>query len=277
VIVGGGAAGLAAADMTRREGYDGPVTIISADGDPPVDRPNLSKDYLAGEAQDDWMPLWPPETYTERRVELVLRRRVTSIDTASNAVVLDDGSRREYGVLLIASGADPVRLRIPGGDGPQTLYLRSFADARAIVAKARHAQHVVVIGASFIGLEVSASLRALGIAVDVVAPEQTPLERVLGADVGRFVQSLHEERGVVFHLGQTATSIDGRTVKLSEGGTLDADFIVVGVGVRPATQVAEKAGLALDRGIAVNEYLETSVPGIFRGGRRRPMAGPAHR
>jgi NADPH-dependent 2,4-dienoyl-CoA reductase/sulfur reductase-like enzyme len=250
----------------RREGYEGPVTIVSADDDPPVDRPNLSKDFLAGEAQDDWMPLWPPETYAERHVDLVLRSRVASIDPSSRSVLLDDGSRREFGALLIATGADPVKLAIPGADSRQVLYLRSFADSRAIVERARTGRHVVVVGASFIGLEVSASLRARGIAVDVVALERVPLEHVMGVEVGRFVQSLHEAQGVVFHLGHTVVSVAGRTVTLSGGGTLDADFVVMGVGVRPAVAVAEHSGLALDRGIAVNEYLETSVPGVFAAG-----------
>jgi NADPH-dependent 2,4-dienoyl-CoA reductase/sulfur reductase-like enzyme/nitrite reductase/ring-hydroxylating ferredoxin subunit len=266
VIAGGGPAGLAAADMLRREGYDGPVTMITADPDPPVDRPNLSKDYLAGEAQDDWIPLWPAETYAERHVELLRNCRVTSIDRDSKAVVLSDGSRREFGALLIATGADPVHLPIPGADGPDVCYLRSFADSRAIVEKAQGAKQVVVLGASFIGLEVAASLRARKIGVDVVAPDKVPLERVMGLEVGGFVQSLHEAQGVRFHLGQTVTSVDGRRVTLSGGGTLDADFVVMGVGVRPATELAERAGLALDRGIAVNEYLETSVPGIFAAG-----------
>jgi NADPH-dependent 2,4-dienoyl-CoA reductase/sulfur reductase-like enzyme/nitrite reductase/ring-hydroxylating ferredoxin subunit len=266
IIVGGGAAGLAAADILRRESYDGPVTMISADEDPPVDRPNLSKDFLAGEAKDEWIPLWPPETYTERQIELVLRARVSSIDPAARTVLLEDGSRREFGALLIATGADPVRLPIPGADNPDVLYLRSYADSRAIVERARTARHVVVVGASFIGLEVAASLRHRGLEVDVVAPEQAPLERVMGREVGRFVQSLHEAEGVRFHLGQTVTSVKGRTVTLSGGKTLDADFVVMGVGVKPAMALAEKSGLALDRGIAVNEFLETSAPGIFAAG-----------
>jgi NADPH-dependent 2,4-dienoyl-CoA reductase/sulfur reductase-like enzyme/nitrite reductase/ring-hydroxylating ferredoxin subunit len=266
IIVGGGAAGLAAADMLRREGYDRPVTIISADEDPPVDRPNLSKDYLAGEAQDDWIPLWPPDLYEDRHVSLRLRSRVSSIDTGSRAVLLENGARHEYGALLIATGADPVKLSIPGADSRQVLYLRSFAESRAIVERTRTAKHVIVLGASFIGLEVSASLRARGIAVDLVAPDRVPLERVMGVEVGRFVQSLHEEKGVVFHLGETVTSINGRAATLSGGSTLDADFVVAGIGVRPAIAVAEKSGLAVDRGIAVNEYLETSAPGVFAAG-----------
>jgi NADPH-dependent 2,4-dienoyl-CoA reductase/sulfur reductase-like enzyme/nitrite reductase/ring-hydroxylating ferredoxin subunit len=266
VIVGGGAAGLAAADMLRREGYDGPVTMISSDADAPVDRPNLSKDYLAGEAQEDWIPMWPAETYKERRVDLVLGRSVSAIDPRSRSVLLDDGSRREFGALLIATGADPVHLTIPGADPSQVFYLRSFADSRAIVERAKTAKRVVVVGSSFIGLEVAASLRTRKIAVDVVSQENLPLERVMGVEVGRFVKALHESHGVVFHLRQTVASVKGRSVKLSGGGEVDADFIVLGVGVRPTIALAEQAGLAMDRGIAVNEYLETSVPGIFAAG-----------
>jgi apoptosis-inducing factor 3 len=266
VIVGGGAAGAAAADMVRREGYEGPVTVVSADVDPPVDRPNLSKDYLAGEAQDDWIPLWPVESYAQRRIDLLLQRRVASIDTAARAVVFDDGSRREFGALLIATGADPVRLPLAGARRDQVFYLRSYADSRAIVERAGRAGRVVVVGASFIGLEVAAALRTRQIAVDVVAPDRVPFERTLGAEAGRFVQSLHEAHGVTFHLGQTVASIAERTVTLSGGATIDADFAVIGVGVRPDTKLAEAAGLAVDRGVLVDEHLETNVPGVFAAG-----------
>jgi len=266
VIVGGGAAGLAAADMLRREAYDGPITMISADGSPPVDRPNLSKDYLAGTAQEDWIPLRGPEFYAENRIELLLDSAVTAIDAARREVQLTGGARRAFGTLLIATGADPVRLPIPGADGPHVHYLRSFSDSKKIVGAALDARRVVVVGASFIGLEVAASLRNRNIAVDVVAPESVPLERVMGLEVGRFVQALHESHGVRFHLGQTVTQIEGRRATLSGGSTLEADFVVLGVGVRPATTIAEKAGLTVDRGILVNEYLETSVPGIFAAG-----------
>jgi apoptosis-inducing factor 3 len=266
VIVGGGAAGVAAAEMLRRQGYDNPLTLISAAADPPVDRPNLSKDFLAGEAQDDWIPLWPNDFYVEKRIELVLGRRVVSIDPAQRTVHLDDGSDRPYGSLLLATGADPVRLTISGATDGQVHYLRSFADSRILVERAATARKVVVIGASFIGLEVAASLRARGLSVDVVAPDSTPLERVMGVEVGRFVRSLHEAQGVRFHLGQTVARVDGRDVTLSGGGRLDCDFLVAGVGVKPMSAIAEQAGLAMDRGIAVNEYLETSAPGIFAAG-----------
>jgi len=265
-IVGGGAAGLAAADMLRRQAYDGPITIISADDSPPPDRPNLSKDYLAGTAQEDWIPLRPPEFYTDNRIELLLNSRVSSIDVARREVLLENGSRRSFGALLIATGAEPIHLPIPGADAPHVHYLRSFADSKAIIQKTQQAKKVVVAGGSFIGLEVAASLRTRGIAVDVVAPERVPLERVMGAELGRFIQTLHESHGVVFHLGETVKSIDGRRVATSGGSTLDADFVVMGVGVRPATALAERTGLAVDRGIVVNEYLETSAPGIFAAG-----------
>jgi NADPH-dependent 2,4-dienoyl-CoA reductase/sulfur reductase-like enzyme/nitrite reductase/ring-hydroxylating ferredoxin subunit len=266
VIVGGGAAGLAAADMLRREGFDGSIAIISADSAPPSDRPNLSKDYLAGQAQEDWIPLRSPDFYAKQHIELLLQSRVTAIDTAGRTIRLENGTQRPFGALLLATGAEPVRLRIPGADSPHVHYLRSFVDSQALVAKAQTAKHVLVVGASFIGLEVAASLRTRGIDVDVVAPGTAPLERVMGVEVGRFVQRLHEEKGVVFHLGQTVERIDGQTATLKGGATIDADFIVCGIGVSPVTALAERSGLTVDRGVVVDEYLQTSVKGIFAAG-----------
>jgi apoptosis-inducing factor 3 len=266
VIVGGGAAGLAAADVLRREGYDGPITMLSADDSAPVDRPNLSKDFLAGTAQEDWIPLRSPDFYAERRIDLVLNARVALLDTKQKYVQLEDGRRHSFGALLIATGADPAHLNIPGADTARTRYLRTFSDSRAIIAKATSAKSVVVVGASFIGLEVAASLRARGISTHVVAPDSQPLERVMGSEVGQSIRRIHEEHGVVFHLESTIGRVDGRVVTLSDGTKLDADFIVLGVGVRPAIGLAERAGLSIDRGISVNEYLETSEPGIFAAG-----------
>jgi NADPH-dependent 2,4-dienoyl-CoA reductase/sulfur reductase-like enzyme/nitrite reductase/ring-hydroxylating ferredoxin subunit len=266
VIVGGGAAGLAAADILRRERYDGPITMFSADNDPPVDRPNLSKDYLAGTAQEDWMPLRSPDFYTEQRIELMLKTRVATLEPKQKYIQLENGQRHSFDALLIATGADPVHLDIPGASGPQVFYLRTFADSRAIIANAASAKSVVVVGASFIGLEVAASLRTRGINVQVVAPEKQPLERVMGPEVGRLIRKVHEEHGVTFHLESSVSRVDGRVVTLTNGPTLDADFVVFGVGVRPSIGLAERAGLAVDRGIAVNEYLETSVPGIYAAG-----------
>jgi apoptosis-inducing factor 3 len=266
VILGGGGAGLAAADMLRREGYDGRLVMLSADDSPPSDRPNLSKDFLAGTAQEDWIPLRPPEFYTERRIDLMLGSRVSAIDAREKNLRLEGGKTLSFDALLIATGAEPVKLDIPGATDSQIHYLRTFADSRAIVAKAASAKSVVVIGASFIGLEVAASLRARDIAVHVVAPHNLPLEGVMGPEIARFILQLHERHGVVFHLGRTVKRLDGRTVTLSDATTVEADFLVLGVGVRPAIGLAERAGLAIDRGIAVSEYLETSAPGIFAAG-----------
>jgi len=266
VIAGGGAAGLAAADMLRREGYEGPLTIISADDAPPVDRPNLSKDYLAGTAQEDWVPLRSSDFYRDRKIELLLSSRISSLDTKRKIVVLENGKQIQFDALLLATGAEPIHLPIEGATDSQVQYLRTFADSKAIIARAVSAKRVVVVGASFIGLEVAASLRARGITIDVVAPENQPLEKIMGPEIGRFIRKLHEDHGVTFHLGQTVKRMDGRKVILSGGQRLEADFLVLGVGVRPTIALAEQAGLAGDRGIAVNEYLETSAPGIFAAG-----------
>jgi NADPH-dependent 2,4-dienoyl-CoA reductase/sulfur reductase-like enzyme/nitrite reductase/ring-hydroxylating ferredoxin subunit len=266
VIIGGGAAGYAAAEMLRRLAYAGRIVMLSADADPPVDRPNLSKDYLAGSAPEDWMPLQPDTYYKENGIELFLDTEVTAIDTAARKVVTANGVSFTYDRLLLATGAEPVRLDIPGAKRSHVHTLRSFADCRAIIAAAGTAKKAVVIGASFIGLEVAASLRAREIEVHVVAPEQRPMERVLGAAMGDFIRGLHEEHGVIFHLGDTASAIGEKTVDLKSGGVLDADLVVVGIGVRPRLALAEQVGLALDRGVQVNEYLETSVPNIYAAG-----------
>lgn len=266
VIIGGGAAGLAAADMLRRQGYDGPLTMISADDWPPYDRPNLSKDFLVGNAPDEWMRLRLPEFYDEQNIDLVLNSRVSALDIPRKRVQLENGQTYGFEALLIATGAEVVRLKIEGATDSQIHYLRTFADARAIVAKAASAKSVAVVGASFIGLEVAASLRTLGIAVNVIAPESQPLERVMGPEVGRMIRGLHEAQGVVFHLGETVRNFNGTTLTLTGGAKLEADFMVLGVGVRPSLVLAEQAGLATDRGIVVNEYLETSAPGVFAAG-----------
>jgi apoptosis-inducing factor 3 len=266
VIVGGGAAGNAAAEILRREAYSGRITLLSADDSLPCDRPNLSKAYLAGAASEESNILRSAEFYRDHEIDLQLRANVIAIDAGRGYVELQDGTRHAYGALLLATGAAPVKLGIPGADLPHVHYLRTLADSRALVSKAATARRAVVIGASFIGLEVAASLRARNIEVEIVGPETVPMEKILGADVGKFLRKLHEEHGVKFHLGTTASSIDGHIVTLKNGETLAADLVVVGIGVRPATSLAERAGLAIDRGVTVNEYLETSVPGIFAAG-----------
>jgi NADPH-dependent 2,4-dienoyl-CoA reductase/sulfur reductase-like enzyme/nitrite reductase/ring-hydroxylating ferredoxin subunit len=266
VIVGGGAAGLAAADTLRREGYEGSLTLISADEFPPCDRPNLSKDYLAGKAPDEWIPLRPSEYYANKHIDLVLGSRVTRLDLGQHKVELQNGKSYDYERLLLATGADPVKLAIPGATESKVFYLRTYADSRALAKAAATAKRVVILGGSFIGLEVAASLRERGLQVHVVSLQKQPLEHVLGQAVGQFVRSLHESNGVIFHLEDTVTRVDGDKVMLKSGVTLDADLLVLGIGVRPSVALAEQAGLSTDRGVVVDEYLQSSSPGVFAAG-----------
>lgn len=266
VIVGAGAAGFSAAHTLRAEGYDGEITLIGADPSPPYDRPNLSKDYLAGAAPPEWLPLRASDYFSSRRINLKLGRRVEILDPIERRVELDDGTSFNFDAALLATGAEPVRLPTPGIERPHVHYLRTLADSDALIAAAEKARGVAVIGASFIGLEVAAALRTRGLEVHAIAPEALPMERILGPDLGRFVQSLHEARGVAFHLQETVTSIEASSIVLASGKRIGADLVVVGVGVRPVVSIAEQAGLATDKGVLVDEYLQTSAPGIFAAG-----------
>jgi NADPH-dependent 2,4-dienoyl-CoA reductase/sulfur reductase-like enzyme len=243
------------------------VTLYDSDPDAPYDRPNLSKDYLAGTASEDWIPLHPPEFYRERGIDIIHDRRVRAIEPKGRRIRLDDGQTVEFGALLLATGATPVRLP-PGMERgkPRVHYLRSFADSKAIVAAAGEARRAVILGASFIGLEVAASLRARELEVHVVAPDSRPLERVMGPELGDFIRRLHEEHGVIFHLSQRARGIDGGVVTLEDGTRLPADLLVAGIGVRPNVELAEAAGLSLDKGVLVDERLQTSAPGVYAAG-----------
>ena len=266
VIVGGGGAGFAAAEMLRRRGFAGSITMLSNDESAPVDRPNLSKDYLAGSAPEDWVPLRGDDWYAENKIDLKLKTEVTALDAKAKEITLGDGSKIKFDKLLLAIGAEPVKLDIPGAKQKHVHTLRSLADSRAIIGLAKSAKRAVVVGASFIGLETAAALRARDIEVHIVAPEKRPLERVFGPQLGDFVRALHEEHGVKFHLEDSVTAIGERNVTLKSGGTLDADLVVIGVGVRPRLTLAEKAGLTIDKGVSVNEYLETSAPDIYAAG-----------
>jgi NADPH-dependent 2,4-dienoyl-CoA reductase/sulfur reductase-like enzyme/nitrite reductase/ring-hydroxylating ferredoxin subunit len=265
VIVGGGAAGFAAAQMLRRKGYQNSIVMLSSDDALPYDRPNLSKDYLAGTIPFEYVPLRDESFYAKNRIETRLGRAVRKLDVRARQVVLA-GEAIPYDRLLLATGAEPVRLTTPGADRPHVRTLRSLADCQAIIERAKAARRVVVIGASFIGLEVAAALRTRNLGVHVVAPDKRPMERILGPDMGNFIRALHEEHGVIFHLEDKVAVIDEKTLRLEEGGTIEADLVVVGIGVRPRLELAEKAGLKLDRGIVVDRYLETSAPGVYAAG-----------
>ncbi len=279
VIVGAGAAGNAAAEMLRRRGYPGRILMIGADPDRPYDRPNLSKDYLAGTAQEEWIPLRAPEYYRDRRIELLLGARASAIDVEERVVRLEDGRRVSYDRLLLATGAEPIRLDPAIHAFPHVFTLRSLADSRAIIAAAGAARNAVVVGSSFIGLEVAAALRKRGLAVAVVSRDTIPFERSLGREVGQFLQEVHEMNGVTFRLGQTVRAVSRTAVTLEDATTLPADLVVVGVGVRPAVALAEDAGLAVENGVLVDQYLETSRPGVFAAGdiARWPDALSGHR
>jgi len=263
-IVGASAAGIACAEMLRREAYRGAITLVDMDPDAPYDRPNLSKDYLAGNAPEEWLPLHPKAFFEQQKFTILSGVEAQGIDTGSRTVRLSDGSVHHYGALLIATGASPIRLAIKGGE--RIRYLRTLPDCRAIIGSVAGARRVVVIGASFIGLEVAASLVTRGLEVHVVAPETLPLKSVLGTELGELIQSVHEQRGVRFHFGRTVQAIDGNAAILDDDTRLDADMVIAGVGVRPNLDLAERAGILLDNGIAVNEFLETSAANVFAAG-----------
>jgi NADPH-dependent 2,4-dienoyl-CoA reductase/sulfur reductase-like enzyme/nitrite reductase/ring-hydroxylating ferredoxin subunit len=266
VIIGGGASGFAAAERLRSLGFAGELSMLSADDSPPCDRPNLSKDYLAGTAPEDWIPLKPAEFYSSNRIDLRLACEVSAIEASSKNVVARSGERFAYDALLIATGAQPVRLPVPGFELPNVFTLRSLADARAIIKAAAGAKSVALIGAGFIGMEAAAALRARGLEVHVVAREEVPLERVFGREFGNFITELHREHGVVFHLQSTSKNFDGKTLTLDDGNKISVDLLIVGTGVAPRTDLATSAGLAVQSGILVDDRLRTSVAGIFAAG-----------
>jgi NADPH-dependent 2,4-dienoyl-CoA reductase/sulfur reductase-like enzyme/nitrite reductase/ring-hydroxylating ferredoxin subunit len=266
VVVGAGPAGAACAETLRRHGYRGRVALVGAEAPGPVDRPNLSKDYLAGTAPEEWIPLRGPEFYAGQDIEFLPEDAATGVDLAARRVTLRSGRALAYGALVLATGTEPRRLTIPGADRPHVFPLRTLADSRAIVARAGTSRRAVVIGASFIGLEAAASLRHRGLEVDVVGPESVPLARVMGEEIGAFIRKRHEREGVRFHLGVSPTAVDDDAVVLSEGGRLRADLVVIGVGVVPRTALGEAAGLNVQDGILVDSRLRTSDPHVWAAG-----------
>jgi NADPH-dependent 2,4-dienoyl-CoA reductase/sulfur reductase-like enzyme/nitrite reductase/ring-hydroxylating ferredoxin subunit len=247
-------------------GYAGLITLIGNEASGPVDRPNLSKDYLAGTAPEEWVPLRTRKFYNKINVDLILDETAVELSPTRKTVVLERGRTLSYDALLLATGAQPMRLPIPGSKLLHVFTLRTLADARGIIEAARTARRAVVIGSSFIGLEVAASLRARNLEVDVVSQDRLPLERVLGARLGQFVQELHQGHGVRFHLASSIRAIHPHAVELDNGDMLAADLVVLGVGVRPRTGLADKAGLEVADGIIVDSYLRTSAPGVWAAG-----------
>ena len=267
-IIGAGAAAGTAVAALREAGYRGRIVLISQEDRWPYDRPNLSKDYLAGEAEAKWLPLRAPAFYERHGIERI-HARVTSLDVRTRRIDLEGGESMTPDAVLIASGGVPRRLTIPGGDLPGVFTLRSWSDCDRILTAVEQAENVVVVGASFVGMETAASLVLRGKHVTVVAPEATPFERTLGATVGDTLRVLHEAKGVRFRLARTPVALHGdqrvETVELDDGTTLPADLVVAGVGVTPATTFVRGVELDPDGGIRVDDRFRVA-PGVWAAG-----------
>lgn len=282
VILGGGGAGAAAALRLRELGWDGELALLSDDPDPPYDRPNLSKDYLAGEAEEGWMPLKSDEEWRRLGIEVITGCRVEHLDRDRRELQARDGRRFGYERLLLATGAEPGRLDLPGFDDPAVHSLRTLADCRALIGALEGVHQAVLVGAGFIGLEAAAALRHRGLEVAVVAPEEAPMARILGPELAACLVNLHREHGVRFHLGRKPVRFEpeaGRLV-LDDGTALAAGLVLVGVGARPRTTLAEQAGLDVEEhGVVVDRRLCTPDADIFAVGdiARFPWRGEAVR
>jgi 3-phenylpropionate/trans-cinnamate dioxygenase ferredoxin reductase subunit len=270
VIIGAGLTGARAAESLRKERFDGSITIVGDEPELPYIRPPLSKDYLRGESEREKALVHPASFYDEQRIEVRQSSTATRIDPAARRVVLDDGSALPFDRLLIATGAAPRTLPVPGADLPGVHTFRTLADADELRAAAANAERIAVIGAGWIGSEVAASLRMLDRRVTLIAPDRVPLERVLGPEVGGVYRELHDEHGVDLRLGTGVERLVGtdrvEAVETSDGEPIPADLVVVGIGVRPRAELAAAAGLAVGDGVEVSATLETSVTGIFAAG-----------
>ena len=270
IIVGASLAGAKAAETLRQEGFEGRVVLVGAENERPYERPPLSKDYLRGEIPREKVYVHDEGFYAEHDIELRLGRTAESLDMSSSELVLDNGERLRYERLLLTTGAQPRRLSIPGAELDGVLYLRSIEDSDALRERLDRGGAVVVVGAGWIGAEVAASARQRGLEVTVLDPLAVPLERVLGAELGAVYREIHTDHGTEMLMENGVEAFEGdkavERVRTSSGRELDCDFVVVGVGVEPRTRLATQAGLAVDDGVTVDEYLQTSVPGVFAAG-----------
>jgi len=270
VIVGASLTGASCAVALRTEGFDGSITLIGAEAHPPYERPPLSKEYLRGEAQLDKAFVKPLDWYGANEVTLELGNAATAIDATARSVKLADGTTLPYDALLIATGGRNRVLRAPGSELDGIFQLRSVADSDRIRAAATDCHRAVVVGMGFIGAEVAASLRALGVAVTAVEPMPTPLFRVLGEDVGAAMAALHADHGVKLTLGDTVESFQGsgrvESVTTKSGKTIECNLVVAGIGIEPVTEIVEGTGVEVDNGILVDERCRTNVEGIYAAG-----------
>ncbi|HEU4510886.1 MAG TPA: FAD-dependent oxidoreductase [Pyrinomonadaceae bacterium] len=259
VIAGGGAAGYAAAQTLREDGFAGRIVMITREAHFPYDRPNLSKDYLQGNAEPEWIPLRPEDFFVEHDIEVIRNREIKHIDATRKAITFWDGETLVCDALLLATGSAPRKLPFQSMTQENVFVLRSYADSEAIISAAEKGKRAVVIGASFIGMEAASSLLMRGCDVTIVAPDHTPFEKILGPQIGRLFQDIHEEHGIKFKLGTSVSGFDGETkvtaVVLENGERLDADLVVVGIGVKPNTDFVEGLMLHHDGGVMVDEHM----------------------
>jgi 3-phenylpropionate/trans-cinnamate dioxygenase ferredoxin reductase subunit len=282
LIVGGGLAGAKAAETLREEGFDGSVVLVGSERQRPYERPPLSKEYLRGESSREELYVHAEASYEEHGIELRVGETAIRLDTERRQVELDGGEELPFDRLLIATGAEPRKLDIPGAELDGVHYLRSADSSDAIRARLEEGGKVVVVGAGWIGSEVAASARQRGLEVTMIDPGSVPLERVMGPEVGGIYRDIHVERGVELILGTGVEAFEGQTrverVRTSGGQTIDCDFVVVGIGVAPLTDFAASAGIAIDNGIAVDQKLQTSALGVFAAGdvarHDHPALGP---
>ncbi|MFL5831738.1 MAG: NAD(P)/FAD-dependent oxidoreductase [Solirubrobacteraceae bacterium] len=270
VIVGGGlAAGKAAAHL-REQGFDGRLLVICAEPERPYERPPLSKDYLRGESERDKAYVNDAQFYAADEVELLTNTNVDALDAGEQRVTLDNGNSISFDKLLLATGAQPRRLDVPGSDLEGIQYLRTFADADAIRERVKDGVRVAVVGAGWIGSEVAASARGLGAEVTLIDPLPLPNVRIFGEEIGAFYRDVHAQHGVELLLGTGVSAFEGdgavRGVRTSDDRIVECDFAVVGIGVAPRTELAEAAGLELTNGIAVDQALRTSAENVFAAG-----------
>lgn len=278
LILGAGAAGSAAAETLRREGFAGRIVMVTCDRENPYDRPTLSKDFITGKAGEDKLPLRDTGFYSSQGIELLTGRTVVSLETSRNAARLDDGKEVAFDMALLATGGSPRRLPIPGADAPGCLALRTADDARRILDAASRAKSVTILGAGFVGTELAGSLRDRGLAVSVTAPEELPLAAILGPRVSRYLKGLYEAKGISFFMGRSAVKIESRgagmTVTLSDGAVLESDFVVIGVGINPSVDYLAGTSLVEDGAVPVDERMRTRAPGIFAAGDIAAVADP---
>jgi NADPH-dependent 2,4-dienoyl-CoA reductase/sulfur reductase-like enzyme/nitrite reductase/ring-hydroxylating ferredoxin subunit len=280
VIVGAGAAGNAAAETLRREGFSGRIVMITPETDRPYDRPNLSKDYLAGTAQPEWIPLRSEKFYEIHQIEILFNHRVSKVNPSKRVVSLASGGELPYDRLLLATGGIPRRPNIPGIGLEGAFLLRSLANAKSIISAFANGKTAVIIGGGFIGMEGAASFTKRGIEVHVVTHEKYPMMRVFGERIGRYLQSLHEKHGVVFHPEVSVKEILGvhrvENVVLSDGSRIEADMVLAGVGIIPAVDYLETTGLIEDGAVPVDSQLQTKIEGIFAAGDIAVVPTPPH-